>query len=157
MRTSYSFSPFFFRATPAAYGNFQARWNEAAAASCATATAVPDPSHSLRQCRILNLLSKARDQTHILMDVSWVCYLLRHTGNSFLLFLIQTYGAENLNYTDTKPKTIFRSSEFANPTLIVTLHLSMAWADSCPYLDVNNQAHYGGFVSNWRSVIFHLI
>ena len=39
-----------------------------------TATAMPDPSrvcslsHSLKQCHILNPLSKARDQTHILMD-----------------------------------------------------------------------------------------
>ena len=41
-----------------------------------TDTATPDPScicnlhHSSRQCRILNLLSKVRDWTHILMDTS---------------------------------------------------------------------------------------
>ena len=40
----------------------------------ATATALPDPSHvcklhcSLQQCRILNPLSKSRDQIRILMD-----------------------------------------------------------------------------------------
>ena len=44
-----------------------------------TATSMPDPScvcnlyHSSQQCRILNLLSKARDQTRILMDTSQVC------------------------------------------------------------------------------------
>ena len=42
----------------------------------ATATATQDPSricdlqHSSRQCRILTPLSKAIDQTHILMDPS---------------------------------------------------------------------------------------
>ena len=44
-----------------------------------TATAMPDPScvwdlhHSSGQCRILNLLSEARDRTYNLMDTSQVC------------------------------------------------------------------------------------
>ena len=44
----------------------------------AAATASEDPScicdlyHSLWKCQILNPLSKARDQTHILMDTSQV-------------------------------------------------------------------------------------
>ena len=52
------------------------------------ATAMPDPSfiedlhHSLWQCQILNLMSKARDRTHIFMDASWVLSLLSHNGNS---------------------------------------------------------------------------
>ena len=45
-----------------------------------TATATPDPSlvcdlhHSSRQCPILNPLSRATYQNHILMGTSWVCY-----------------------------------------------------------------------------------
>ena len=47
---------------------------------CTTATAMPDPSyifdlqHSSWQHRILNPLSKARDRTCILMDISRVHY-----------------------------------------------------------------------------------
>ena len=46
----------------------------------ATAIATQDLSgicdlyHSSRQCQILNSLSEARDQTHILMDTSLICY-----------------------------------------------------------------------------------
>ena len=44
--------------------------------ACTTATATWDPSrvcklhHSSHQCQILNPLSEARDQTHILMNTS---------------------------------------------------------------------------------------
>ena len=46
----------------------------------ATATAMQDPSsfcnlhHSSQQCRIPDPLSEARDQTHILMDTSRICF-----------------------------------------------------------------------------------
>ena len=66
---------FFFRATSVACGNSRARGRiRAVAEAYATATAPLDPSricnlsHSLQQCQILNSLSEARDQTHILMD-----------------------------------------------------------------------------------------
>ena len=57
------------------------------------ATATPDLSHiwdlhcSLLQCQILNLLSEARDQTHIPRETSWVLNLLSHNGNSSSQFL----------------------------------------------------------------------
>ena len=53
-----------------------------------TATSLPDPScicnlHcSLRQCQILNPRSEARDQSHILMDTSWVLNPLSYNRNS---------------------------------------------------------------------------
>ena len=54
----------------------------------ATATGTPDPSCicdlrcSLQQCQILNPLSKARDQTCILMDTSRVLNPLSHNRNA---------------------------------------------------------------------------
>ena len=52
-----------------------------------TATATPDLSHicnlcrSFQQCQILNPLSKARNETCILMDTSQVLNLLNHNEN----------------------------------------------------------------------------
>ena len=76
-------------ATHAAYGSSWVRGQiRAAAEDYATATAILDPSHicslnhSFWQCQILNPLSEARDQTHILMDTSQVLNLLSHSGNS---------------------------------------------------------------------------
>ena len=59
----------------------------------ATATAMPYPScicnlhHSSWQCLILNPLNESGDQTHILMDTSWVLNSLSHNGNSQIIFL----------------------------------------------------------------------
>ena len=54
----------------------------------ATATATPDPivicalSRNLQQCRILNLLSDARDQTGILRDANQILNWPSYSGNS---------------------------------------------------------------------------
>ena len=72
----------FFRGSPAANGNSQARgWIRATAASLYTRSiAMLDPScicdlhRSSQQCWIFNSLRKARDQTHFLTDTSRVCY-----------------------------------------------------------------------------------
>ena len=57
---------FFFKATPMAYGRSQAGGRTGAAAASL--------HHSSWQHRILNPLSEARDQTHILMDTNQVHY-----------------------------------------------------------------------------------
>ena len=55
-----------------------------------TAIAMQDPScichlhHSSGQCQILNLLTKARDQTHILMNPSQVCYFWATMGTPWI-------------------------------------------------------------------------
>ena len=45
--------------------------------------------HSSQQCQILNPLSKARDQTLILMDASWFHYHGTTKGTPLLSFLSQ--------------------------------------------------------------------
>ena len=68
---------FFFMPTPAAHGSFRARGRMgAAAAGYATATAmwersrICDLHHSLQQRQILPPLSKARDRTHFLTEIT---------------------------------------------------------------------------------------
>ena len=65
----------FFRATPKAYGSSRLGV-KSELQLLAYATAMQDPSlicnlqHNSQQCWILNPLSKAREQTHILMDTA---------------------------------------------------------------------------------------
>ena len=85
---------FFLRATSIACGS---SWpgvkQELQRLAYTTATAMSDPGcicnlyHSSRQHQILNPPSRARDRTCILMDTSWICYLLSHNGNSIIYFL----------------------------------------------------------------------
>ena len=49
---------------------------------------VCDLHHSSWQCRILNPLSKAKDQTCVLLDTSQVCSPLRHDGIPLSAFKI---------------------------------------------------------------------
>lgn len=71
----------FFRAAPVSYWSSQARgliWAVAASLYYSHAMRylswVYDLHYSSQQCQNLNQLSKARDWTHILIDVSQVCY-----------------------------------------------------------------------------------
>ena len=76
-----------FRATPMAYRSSQARaWIGAVPLAYTTATATPNQScicdlhHSSWQCCIFNPLSKARDQTCVLMDISQIRFHWATTG-----------------------------------------------------------------------------
>ena len=70
-----------FRAVLAAYGGSQTQGQIGAVA--------PGLRHNSWQCRILNLLSKARDQTHVLMDTSQVRYW--ENGNSRPQFILKHF------------------------------------------------------------------
>ena len=60
---------------------------------CATTTAMCDPSHicnlnySSQQHQILNLLSEAKDQTHIFMDTSQVHDLMSRNRTPWIFYV----------------------------------------------------------------------
>ena len=94
-----------FRVTPAAYGSSQAK-ESSQRCSCQSAPQPQqtwDPSHicslhhSSRQCQILNPLSEARDQTHILMDTSRVRNVRSHNSNSEIHSIFGASSNENLS------------------------------------------------------------
>ena len=83
-----------FRASPEVYGSFQARDRIGAGAAGlhhshgnSGSERSLDLYHSSRQHWILNARSKARFQTYIFVDTSWVLNLLSHKWNSRLYFL----------------------------------------------------------------------
>ena len=95
LKNFFHFYFFLLVAAPAAYGTSRAGVkSELQLWAYATATATPEPSricgwhHSLWEHCILNPLSKARDQTRILMDTSQVLNLLSHNGNPWIHFSI---------------------------------------------------------------------
>ena len=88
---------------PAAYGNSQAKGGiRAAAAGLCHSTSHAGSKLRLRPTplfvanQILNKLSKARDQTCILMDTSRVLNPPSHNGNSFLFFNYLCYSPKYL-------------------------------------------------------------
>ena len=112
---------FCLRATPAAYGSSQLGVkSKLQLAAYAIATATPDLSlicnlhHSSRHCRILNPLSEARDQIHILMDASWVLTHLATTETPEKLFHVIGRSKKN-------------RSGFAGKLLLSCLK----WGDKC--------------------------
>ena len=58
-------------------------WPRPQSRPCQIQAKVCDLGHSSRQCQIFNLLGEAREQTHILMDTSWVLKPLSHDENSW--------------------------------------------------------------------------
>ena len=105
----------------------------------ATATAMPGPSHacdlhySSQQCRILNPLNRARDQTCVLLDTSWVHNPLSHNKNPPNRFFLEKAFLKNVpnkrSYGDLNPlknstyHTFFsnnKKSQLICYTLIIT-------------------------------------
>ena len=91
--TFFTFLFFFFffliRAAPMAYASSQA-WSQIRSAAAGLHHSLSkagselhlQPTPSSWECRILNPLSEARDQTRILKDISWVLNPLSHNRNS---------------------------------------------------------------------------
>ena len=89
---------FFLRTIPMAHRSFHTRGEsglQLLAHSTVTATAMWDLScicdlqHSWRQRQIFNLLCEVRDRTHILMDISWVCYHWTTKASPRIVYLIR--------------------------------------------------------------------
>ena len=85
-------------------------WSEMQLLACATDTAMPDLSWtwdlpcSLRQCQILNPLSKVRYQTCTLADTNWVLNMLSHNRKSSTHFRKKLTDRNHLKRGDLKMK-----------------------------------------------------
>ena len=86
----------------------------------ATATAMQDLTHNgdlhhtSWQRWILNPLSRARDQTHILIDANWVCYCWATTGpNSSSFAVIIWFLFFNWSLNRNTPRSIFSLWNYA--------------------------------------------
>ena len=98
----------------------------------AIATATQDPGHicdlhhSSQQCQILNPLSKARDQTCVLMDTSGVHNPLSHNGNSRVLLILERKDVWSINIALPPPQWVLalstlglRATSSASPPTLV--------------------------------------
>ena len=86
---------------------------------------VCDPYHSTQQRQIVNPLSKARDQIHILMETGWVPNPLSHNGNSFVLAIlwyveVPDLGMEPTPQEQPKPQKWFNSIRSLTTELLGT-------------------------------------
>ena len=101
------FNFWLFRATPMAYGSSQARGEKlklqllgyTTATGTRDSSRVPNLHHSSWQCQIPDPLSEARNQTHILMDPSWILFRCATAGtgsHSFQLDGTEFHGFETL-------------------------------------------------------------
>ena len=75
-----------FRTTPTAYVSSQAR--------ALIGDIAADLHHSSQQHQIINPLSEVRDQTHILMDASWICFCFTTTGTPDFFFFFFSLGPQ---------------------------------------------------------------
>ena len=83
--------------------------NAATAAGYTTATATRDPTriydlyHSSWQLQILNPLIQARDQTHVLVNTSRICFCCATTGTPFFTSLFHSFKIFKFPLLDTTP------------------------------------------------------
>ena len=85
----------------------------------ATATAMPDPNCifdppcSLQQGQICNSLSEAKDQTHILVDTSWVHYHWATTGTPLSLLMSQEENRKE-KFRILEKKNLLKKEKYIN-------------------------------------------
>jgi len=119
---------FLFRAAPVTYGSSQARsWMELQLPATATATATWDQSHVCNVHHgswhhwILKPLSRARDQTQVLTDTSWIRFPYATTGVPLLPSLAE--ASFTFDCVTCNPKSL------ANTEVASHLIPRLAWSD----------------------------